>query len=391
MRMFPDGDRLPTGGTDAGADPEEVAIGACDACLRRTWLLQRLGGYLDFQRRRIDEILNLADQSLIDIAREHAARKRADDRIGREYAEFGPAQAEAARARSDDAGLELICRCNMAYPERLLRLSGPPAVLFVAGGMRRFLELIEHDPVAIVGTRRATSYGTEVAGMLGRGISASGMTVVSGMAMGIDAAAHRGAVAGGGRTIAILPSCAADPYPKVNGQLYRQILRDGVAVGELGLGAAVRRWTLIARNRIIAALSVLTVVVQGREGSGALLTAALARRVGGLVGAVPGSVLVAQSEGPHDLIRQGALLVRGPQDILDGVFGAGARAVADRVRARLSDQQRAVLDEVASGADTIAALSNSAVGGGELLTVLATLELAGCLRRAAGGRYVVKA
>lgn len=364
---------------------------ACDVCLRRTWLIERLSGYLEFQRRRVDLILTLSDEVLIDLSGERAARKGVEDEIARRYAEFGPVAARAARTRADAAGLELICRCDESYPEPLRRLQGRPAVLHVAGGMDRFLDFLDNHPVAIVGTRRATSYGIEAAGVLGRGIAASGMTVVSGMAMGIDAAAHRGALAGRGRTIAVLPGSAADPYPKTNARLHAQIVRDGVAVSELGPGASIHKWTFLARNRIIAALSGLTIVVQGRENSGALMTAELARCIGGRVGAVPGSVLLAQSAGPHRLLREGALLVRGPQDVLDGVFGVGARTVAAQVRASLNEQQRAVLEEIASGADTITALSRAGVAGRELLTVLATLELMGCVRRAAGGRYVVRA
>ena len=270
-------------------------MNACDACLRRTWLVERLSGYLDYQRNRVDVILGLDDQTLINFWIEIRASRGIDDQLEREYQEFGADQAEAARRRAQEAGLELICVCDESYPHRLRRLYGPPAVVHVAGGMARFLELARADPVAIVGTRRPTSYGTEVAQVLGRGVSVSGLALVSGMAIGIDAAAHRGALAGGGRTIAVLPGCAAEPYPKTNQSLYKQILRDGVAISELGAGASVRKWTFIARNRIIAALSELTIVAQGRDGSGALQTAKIARRVGCRLGAVPGSVLAAQS------------------------------------------------------------------------------------------------
>jgi DNA processing protein len=362
---------------------------ACDACMRRTWLLQRVSGFLEYQRKRVDDILSLEDRTLIEFWLEISERRGLHDEIEREYAEFGAAECETARARADAAEVDLICACSPDYPERLRRLFGPPAVLHVAGGMRRFLELAAADPVAVVGTRRPTLYGTDMASRVGRGVSVSGMTVVSGMALGIDAAAHRGALAGGGRTIAVLPGCASVPYPKENRQLYNQILRNGVAVSELAIGASVWKWSLIARNRIIAALSELTIVVQGRTWSGALKTATLARNAGCRVGAVPGSALVPQSEGPHKLLREGAVLVRDSQDVLDAVCGVGARAAVDPVVAALSPEGRAVLAAIRGGANTVAELSRAEVADGPVLALLAELELAGCIRRVAGGRYSV--
>lgn len=363
-------------------------MAACDLCIRRTWLLERLSGYLEFQRNRVELILSLEDQALIDCWLEIAERKGLDDDICGDYDGFGAEQAAAVRERAQAAGLEQICVCEEAYPERLRRLFSPPAVIHVAGGLPRFLELADTDPVAVVGTRRPTVYGTEVARSLGRGASVSGLSLVSGMAMGIDAAAHRGALAGGGRTIAVLPGCAGEPYPRTNQQLYGQILRNGVAVSELGVGASLRKWNLIARNRIIAALAELTVVVQARRRSGALRTAEFAAMSGCRVGAVPGSVLAPQSEGPHDLLREGAVLIRGPQDILDAICGVGERALADSERSALSKPEREVLDAIRAGDDTVAALNHSEVGGGALLMVIAELELAGWIRRTAGGRYV---
>ncbi len=179
------------------------------------------------------------------------------------------------------------------------------------------------------------------------------------------------------------------PYPKENRQLYNGILRNGVAVSELAVGASVRKWTPIARNRIIAALSELTIVVQGRSRSGSLNTATLARKAGCRIGAVPGSALVPQSEGPHKLLREGAVLIRDSQDVLDAVCGVGARAAVDPVVAALSPEGRAVLAAIRGGANTVAELSRADVADGPVLALLAELELAGCIRRVAGGRYSV--
>lgn len=363
-------------------------MAACDACIRRTWLLERLSGYLEFQRRRVEVILSFEDQMLIDCWLEIAERRGWSQNVHAEYERYGAASAEACRQAAEAAGVEQICLCENAYPERLRKLFSPPAVIHVAGGMQRFLELVDSDPVAIVGTRRPSVYGTEVARFLGRGISVSGLSVISGMAMGVDAAAHRGALAGGGRTIAVLPGSAAEPYPKTNHQLHSQILRSGVAISELGPGAQVRRWGLVARNRIVAALAEMTVVVQGRSGSGALITAEFAKELGHRVGAVPGSVMSPQSQGPHELLRSGAALIRDAQDILDAICGVGECRVLDPARSGLDDAQLEVLQAICQGADTVAALQRAKVGGAALLMLLAELELAGCVRRTTGGRYV---
>jgi DNA processing protein len=357
-------------------------MGACEACLRRTWLLGRLGGYFEFERGRFDDTLNLDDQSLVELWRE-----RIGDSLEREYAEFGSTRAEAARATAAASHLELVCICEPRYPDCLFELRTPPAVLHVAGGLERFLGLAAADPVAVVGARQATEYGREVATLLGRGISASGLTVVSGMARGIDAAAHRGALMAGGRTIAVLPGSAAEPYPKQHRGLHAEIVGSGVAVSEFGPGVPTHRWTFIARNRLIAALSQLTVVVQARASSGALTTVRYARALGRAVGAVPGSVMMRQSEGPNAQLAQGAVLIRDSQDVLDTIFGAGSRTAPNADLTGLDPDALAVLEAVSGGADTVAALTRAGIESGQALTVLASLELAGVVRRGAGGRY----
>ncbi|HET9094906.1 MAG TPA: DNA-processing protein DprA [Solirubrobacteraceae bacterium] len=374
-------------------------MGACDRCLRRTWLLERLGGHLDFRAERIELVLAAPTETLLagwlEVETRRRRRRPKEGSVPRPadlpagYERFDRTRARAQRRAAAAAGLDLVCRCDPAYPERLRRLDAPPAVLHVAGGLRRFLDLAAADPVAIVGTRRPTLYGSDVAGRLGRDLSLSGLTVISGLATGVDAAAHRGALTGGGRALAVLPGCAAEPYPRANRQLHRRLVDTGAVVSELGPGASVRRWTLVARNRLIAALSELTVVVQAGTRSGSLRTAEFAQAAGGRVGAVPGSVLIPQSEGPHELLRRGACLIHNAQDILDAVCGVGVRPAAPRPAAvGLGRPQREVLDAIRAGADTVAALAAQGVGGGGLLALLGELELAGCLRRQPGGRYV---
>jgi DNA processing protein len=354
---------------------------ACDRCLARPWLLSRLSAHLEVLRGRIQELLALGDADLI-----AAAAGRDAAAITSELARFEPGCARHAAAA---AGLELICRCDPAYPPRLTDLLSPPAVLYVAGGVRRLLELCERDSVAIVGSRKASSYGSEVARALGRGLGRAGLPVLSGMALGIDAAAHAGALSVAGPTIAVLPGSAASPYPASKRSLHLAITSSGVAIGEAAPGSPVRRWTFPARNRLIAALASMTVVVEAGESSGALLTAELARGLGRAVGAVPGRVDNRQAAGSNELLAQGASVVRGPPDVVEELYGEDAAAFASDQREPLRDELRALLDAIGAGEDTACALASAGVAARQGLAALAELELNGYVRRLSGGRYAV--
>jgi DNA processing protein len=361
------------------ARPTGLDDRACDRCIARAWLLGRLGGHLEHARGRIEAVLALEDDELIAAV---AGPQR--EQIRRELSSLDSGQVLNAVAA---AGIETLCRCQRRYPVRLRALASPPAVLHVAGGLGRFLGLADEDPVAIVGARRATQYGLEVARSLGRDLARAGVTVISGMALGIDSAAHSGALAAGAPTVAVLPGSADRPYPASRRALHRQIVACGAAISELPPGASVWRWTFPARNRIIAALAASTVVVQAGSRSGSLLTAGFARGLGRPVGAVPGQVTSPAAAGPNSLLAHGAYVVRGPQDILDTLFGAGVRAaVADR-RDEVSSEARALLSAIAAGATTDAALATAGLSAGDGLAALALLELAGYVRRGPGGSY----
>ncbi len=301
--------------------------------------------------------------------------------------ELAALDTQAARDRIAAAGIETICRCERRYPARLRALPSPPAVLHVAGDLERFLELAEEDPVAIVGARRASPYGLEVARSLGRGVARAGVTVISGMALGIDSAAHAGALGAGMPTVAVLPGSADRPYPASRRALHRLLVVSGAAVSELPPGASVWRWTFPARNRIIAALASSTVAVEAGSRSGSLLTVGFARALGRPVGAVPGQITSPQSAGTNALLARGAYIVRGPQDILDQLFGAGARTAITDPRAEVSPEARALLSAIAGGADTDAALASAGLSAADGLAALASLELEGYVRRGAGGRF----
>jgi DNA processing protein len=356
--------------------------GACDACLRRAWLLARLAGHLDLARGHIDEALALADEELIAAVGGRRAGAIASQRARLDV--------DACRLRCEAAGVETVCRCDARYPKRLHDLASPPAVLHVAGGLARLAEQASGQPVAIVGTRRPSGYGGEMARSLARGIASAGVTVISGMALGIDSAAHSGALAAGAPTMAVLPGSAERPYPRAARVLHRRIVATGVAVSELPPGVAVRRWMFPARNRIIAALAAMTVVVEAGERSGALITAAFASELGRALGAVPGRVTSPQAAGPHRLLASGAALVGGPQEVLDELFGAGTREVKpQRERPALAPELEALLAAVGDGRDSADAVATAGLGTAEGLAALSSLELLGYLRRGAGGRYTV--
>lgn len=365
------------------------ALGACGGCLRRTWLLGRLSANLEWERRRILELLALSDADLIAAVggRECAARAG-------EYGRFASADADAARSRADAAGLTLVCRCHEDYPPQLRELPAPPAVLHIFGAPERLLAMQVGETVAIVGARRPSEYGRAVAAALGRGAAAAGLAVVSGMALGIDAAVHEGALATG-MTVAVLAGSSHVPHPASRRRLHTQIAARGVVVSELGPGTAVRRWAFPARNRVIAGLAAATVVVEGRTNSGSLLTAQAALTTSRVVGAVPGNVTNELAAGPNALLAAGACLIRDTQDLLDMLFGVGGRPAPADGRPPPSAPHARILAAIAAGQDTPVTLMSGEGGvaldmrSGELLMALTELELAGRLRRAAGGRLVI--
>jgi DNA processing protein len=354
--------------------------GACDRCLARTWLLGRLAGHIDRVRGQVERVLELDGEELLS-----ATGGRESERVRRQLEEL---DLDAVRSRSDAAGLETMCACDPMYPLGLRWLTAPPAVLHVAGGLKRLLEFGAGEQVAIVGSRRATPYGLDVSRSLGRGLAVTGITVVSGMAAGVDSAAHAGALEAGGPTIAVLPGPAHRPYPAGKRALHRRILAGGVAVSELGPGTSVRRWMFLARNRIIAALAAMTVVVEAREHSGALVTARVAQELWRPVGAVPGRVTTPQAAGSNELLATGACLVRGTQDILDHLYGAGVRQAVEP-RPEPAPELRPLLAAIAEGHDTAAALARAGFSPDQGLAALAALELHGFVRRSHGGRFSV--
>ncbi len=214
-----------------------------------------------------------------------------------------------------ERNIRLVCLGDEEYPYNLAKISDPPTVLFTSGSM----EPRDMISVAVVGSRFASPAGLIFTQRLCADLSRSGVTVVSGFAVGIDSAAHRGALRSRGRTLAVL-GCGLDVnYPSVNSDLRREIVRHGVLLSEFPLGTPPAPGHFPARNRIISGLSLGVVVVEAAEKSGSLITARMALEQGREVFAVPGMAQSVRSTGPHRLLKEGAKLVDGVEDILEEI------------------------------------------------------------------------
>jgi DNA processing protein len=200
-------------------------------------------------------------------------------------------------------------------------------------GSADVLAVLEDEPaVTVVGTRRASPYGTEVAYALGRGLGAAGVPVISGLALGIDGTAHRGCLDGGGVPIAVVASGPDVVYPRRHRSLHERVRSEGLVLSELPPGTEPYRWSFPARNRIMAALARVTVVVEAADPSGSLITAEFAKDLGRCVAAVPGRITSSVARGTNNLLKDGAAPISGTEDVLDELFGVGVRQVPEAVR-----------------------------------------------------------
>jgi DNA processing protein len=295
------------------------------------------------------------------------------------------------RHRAAAHGARLLTILDRDYPAPLLDLELPPPVLYCLG------EIPARPATAIVGSRAADAYGRETATHFGRELARAGLTIVSGLARGVDTAAHRGALAvTDGLTVAVL-GCGLDvPYPPGSDRLRREIAAHGAVITEFPFGATPQAWNFPIRNRIIAGLASGTLVVQGKARSGSLITARLALELGRDVYAVPGRIFDSRSVGPNLLIRDGALAAQSPRDILDSlplaererlpatlapVDKATGLAVAD-----LGSDAKRLLAAMTPGepqpAEKLATVGRLAVD--RVLALLLELELAGHVCREPG-------
>ena len=283
---------------------------------------------------------------------------------------------------------------DVRFPAALAAIHDPPRTLWVKGD----LDALHAPCVAIVGSRAASPYALEVARQLGADLARRNVTVVSGLARGVDSAAHRGALEGDGRTVAVF-GCGVDViYPREHRALVERILERGALVSEFPLGTPPRREYFPQRNRIISGLSLAVVIVEAAESSGSLITADFALEQGRTVLAVPGNVLGGRNYGAHALLRDGAKLVECADDILEELppgirdLGLGiSRNTEGKESCKMScASQDPVLRSMDEGDayDLDEISERSGVDRMKLLPRLLELELAGALRRVDGGRFV---
>jgi len=217
------------------------------------------------------------------------------------------------------------------YPDMLRRMPDPPKAIHLVGDSA----LLWHPGIAIVGSRSPTAAGRDTAFEFARAFAASGLAVTSGLATGIDAAAHEGALSVGGPTIAVLGSGVDVPYPRRNAALHARIADTGAIVSEYPPGTPARHFQFPRRNRIVAGLALGTVVIEAAHRSGALITARLAADAGREVFAIPGSIHNPKARGCHRLIRQGAALVETPEEVIEALAPV-AEGLAESLRIRLA-------------------------------------------------------
>ena len=303
----------------------------------------------------------------------------------------------AARSRIDPVveldrlgrlGIRAVYPGHPSYPPLLAEISGRPSLLYVRG------ELVAGDDtaVAIVGTRRATPYGRQAAERIAAELAGAGITVVSGLARGVDAAAHRAALEAGGRTIAVLGSGPDVIYPAEHRRLAEQILESGAILSEFPPGAKPDAQNFPARNRIVSGMTLGTLIVEAPARSGALITASFAADQGREVFVVPGSIFAESAEGTNALLRDGARLVRNGIDILEDLgLGVGRNPVATQSQIPLEENELRLYDALRNEARHIDELAEEAgLPAAAASALLLTLELKGLVRNHGAQYYVLR-
>ncbi len=320
------------------------------------------------------------------------------------FAQAGLKEAEEEIERAEKLGCRLVIYPDSEYPPILKETADPPLVLYVQGDV----QVLSRYAVAIVGTRRPTAYGLQVAHRVANDLAQRQLVIVSGMARGIDAAAHRGALEAEGKTVAVY-GCGLDVvYPREHKRLAEKIISSGAVISEFPLGTAPTPENFPIRNRIISGLSLGAVIVEAAEFSGSLITARLALEQNREVFAVPGNITSAQSFGPNHLIKQGAKLVDQWVDVIEELPAAIRVQLLPPVEASeqadapahseslfeqsLTPDQKAVYevlraDEALFVDSIVGALS---LPGPRVLAVLLELEMSGLVRQLRGKTFIRK-
>jgi DNA processing protein len=370
---------------------------ACAACVRRSWLLCRLGGQLEYcarDRGRLQALLAVEDGELIDAL---GGRRRGE--LRGEYDSF------EVRAPRRCAGAQALCRHDPRYPLALLDAPGAPGaprMLNVLGGAERLAELCSAPAVAILGSRRPSDYGREMARSLARGLTVSGVSVIAGWQDGIAVAAHEGALEAGGAGVAVLSDGLEVAAPVRRRALLGRLAGVGCAVSELPCDCGGRRWGQLASERTVVALATVAIVVEAERTAGDLAAAGLAEALGRTVAALPGRVTSPLSQGANALLARGARVVRDAADVLELLYEIDssrtptvkptpeplAGALKPTGGTVLDARLQSLLERVGAGSDTPDSLAREGVSLSETLAGLTELELMGLLSRGDGGRYL---
>lgn len=300
------------------------------------------------------------------------------------------AEEELAVCRSH--GVKVLTEADEEYPRLLQEIHDPPGVLFVRGDLRAQDGLA----VAIVGTRHATRYGLQQAERLAASLARAGLTIVSGLARGIDAAAHRGALAAGGRTVAVLGSGVLNVYPPEHVKLADEVALCGAVLSEAPARAQPRSGMFPQRNRIISGLSLGALIVEAGDRSGALITARHAMEQGREVFAVPGRVDGRTARGCHRLIRDGAKLVETADDVLEELGplveatpGEDGQLLRHPAELMLNEVEQKVLSAVGTESTLVdAVVSETGLAAAQVLSTISVLEMRRLIRRLSGSSVV---
>lgn len=297
--------------------------------------------------------------------------------------DFDPSEAvDRSLAWASQPGQHILTLADSAYPRALLEIADPPSVLYIRGSA----ELLQQRGLAMVGSRNATPQGLQTAESFAKALAGKGLSIISGLALGIDAAAHRGALAAGGNTIAVIGTGADRLYPARNKELALAIAEQGAIVSEFPLGTPAIASNFPRRNRIISGLSCGVLVVEAAPESGSLITARLAGEQGREVFAIPGSIHSPVARGCHKLIKQGAKLVETAMDVLEELGQVAEPAPPPQPEPATEENALlAVLGHDPCSLDDLVERSRLSIE--HLLTELLTLELAGLVATLPGNRY----
>lgn len=303
------------------------------------------------------------------------------------------AEAEQLLQQCTEAGIDILWVEHVCYPRLLKEIPDPPLVLFMRGELKSQDELA----VAIVGTRHASTYGLKMAERLAAGLARAGVTIISGLARGIDAAAHRGALAAGGRTIAVLGNGVERIYPPEHTALAEEILEQGAILSEAPPNSPPHGGMFPQRNRIISGMAVGVIIVEAGETSGALITARHATEQNREVFAVPGRADTPNARGCNKLLRDGAKWVESPEDVLEELGplvrpvprpdGSTVRRPAELTLSPLEQQILQFVHEEPTSIDEVIARTGLAVS--QVLATLSVLEMRRLIRRV-GGTNVIR-